>query len=56
MARLPRYRTGDPEIDQDIDQLINKIGDVNDADLVFELIVSVRIPPTRRLKRPATSS
>lgn len=40
MARLPRYRTGDPEIDQDIDRLITKIGDVNDSDLVFELIVS----------------
>jgi uncharacterized protein (TIGR00730 family) len=40
VARLPRYRTGDPEIDQDIDALIAKVGDVNDADLVFELIVS----------------
>ena len=35
MARLPRYRTGDPEIDQDIEQLIAKIGDVKDADLVI---------------------
>jgi len=40
VARLPRYRTGDPDIDQDIDRLITKIGDVNDSDLVFELIVS----------------
>jgi uncharacterized protein (TIGR00730 family) len=40
VARLPRYRTGDPEIDQEIDDLITKLGDVHDADLVFELIVS----------------
>ncbi|MDQ1476820.1 MAG: hypothetical protein QOE62_2049 [Actinomycetota bacterium] len=40
MARLPRYRTGDPEIDQEIDDLITKVGDDNDSDLVFELIVS----------------
>ena len=40
MARLPRYRTGDPEIDEEIAGLIEKVGDVNDADLVFELIVS----------------
>lgn len=40
MARLPRYRTGDPEIDDEIAGLIAKVGDVNDADLVFELIVS----------------
>ncbi|MCU1464639.1 MAG: hypothetical protein JWM72_567, partial [Actinomycetia bacterium] len=26
MARLPRYRTGDPEIDQEIDDLITKLG------------------------------
>jgi uncharacterized protein (TIGR00730 family) len=40
MARLPRYRTGDPELDQRIADLIADIGDVHDADLVFELIVS----------------
>ena len=40
MARLPRYRTGDPELDRDIEALITKVGDVHDADLVFELIVS----------------
>ena len=40
MARLPRYRTGDAEIDQSIDALISQIGDVHDADLVFELMVS----------------
>jgi uncharacterized protein (TIGR00730 family) len=40
VARLPRYRTGDPELDRDVEALIAKVGDVNDADLVFELIVS----------------
>ena len=40
MPRLPRYRTGDPELDQRIASLISDIGDVHDADLVFELIVS----------------
>jgi uncharacterized protein (TIGR00730 family) len=40
VARLPRYRTGDAEIDESIDALIAQIGDVHDADLVFELIVS----------------
>jgi uncharacterized protein (TIGR00730 family) len=40
MPRLPRYRTGDPELDQRIAALIDDIGDVHDADLVFELIVS----------------
>jgi uncharacterized protein (TIGR00730 family) len=40
VARLPRYRTGDSELDQDIAALIAKVGDVRDPDLVFELIVS----------------
>ena len=40
MPRLPRYRTGDPELDQRIAALIDDIGDVHDTDLVFELIVS----------------
>ncbi len=40
MARLPRYRTGDPELDQQLADLIAGLGDVHDADLVFELMVS----------------
>lgn len=40
MARLPRYRTGDPEIDEQIADLIAKLGDVPDSDLLFELVVS----------------
>ncbi|HET9730923.1 MAG TPA: LOG family protein, partial [Acidimicrobiia bacterium] len=39
-TRLPRYRTGDAEIDQQIADLIAKLGDVDDTDLIFELIVS----------------
>jgi len=40
MARLPRYRTGDPELDQRLADLIASLGDVHDTDLVFELMVS----------------
>ncbi len=40
MARLPRYRTGEPDLDQRIAELVANLGDVRDADLVFELIVS----------------
>lgn len=40
MARLPRYRTGDPELDQRLADLIAELGDVHDTDLVFELMVS----------------
>jgi hypothetical protein len=40
MARLPRYRTGDPELDQQITDLITAVGDGRDSDLIFELIVS----------------
>ena len=40
MARLPRYRTGDPELDQRLADLIAELGDVHDSDLVFELMVS----------------
>ena len=38
--RLPRYRTGDPELDQKLADLISGLGEVHDADLVFELLVS----------------
>jgi hypothetical protein len=40
MARLPRYRTGDAELDQQIADLIASLGDVHDTDLVFEMMVS----------------
>jgi uncharacterized protein (TIGR00730 family) len=41
MTRMPRYRTGDPEIDEQIADLIAKLGDdVRDTDLLFELVVS----------------
>ena len=40
MPRLPRYRTGDAELDQRFSDLITSLGDVHDADLVFELMVS----------------
>jgi hypothetical protein len=40
VARLPRYRTGDPDLDAQIADLVAKVGDGADADLVFELVVS----------------
>ena len=40
MARLPRYRTGDAELDQRIAALVTSLGDIHDSDLVFELIAS----------------
>jgi uncharacterized protein (TIGR00730 family) len=40
VARFPRYRTGDADLDQQIGDLISKVGDVRDSDLLFEMIVS----------------
>jgi hypothetical protein len=40
MAKLPRYRTGDEELDTQIADLVSSLGDVRDGDLVFELVVS----------------
>src|SRR3954453_2077250 len=40
MAKLPRYRTGDEELDTQIAALVASLGDVRDGDLVFELVVS----------------
>jgi uncharacterized protein (TIGR00730 family) len=40
MARLPRYRTGDRELDERIADFVAALGDIDDADLVYELVVS----------------
>jgi len=40
MAKLPRYRTGDEELDGKIADLVASLGDVRDGDLIFELVVS----------------
>jgi hypothetical protein len=37
---LPRYRTGDPAIDEAIADLVTRAGASFDADLIFELVVS----------------
>ena len=39
-AKLPRYRTGDPEIDAEIAQLVAQVGGGRNDDLIFELIAS----------------
>jgi uncharacterized protein (TIGR00730 family) len=40
MERLPRYRTGDPELDAAIAELVTRAGPVEHFDLVFEMVVS----------------
>jgi uncharacterized protein (TIGR00730 family) len=40
VARLPRYRTGDADLDQHISELIALAGETHDTDLIFEMIVS----------------
>lgn len=41
MADLPRYRTGDPELDADLVALLDRAGVGRDRDLLFELLTSV---------------
>lgn len=41
MARMPRYRTGDAHLDEQIRALVAQLGDIDDADLIFELMVTV---------------
>lgn len=40
MARTPRYRTGDPDLDHAISHLVARSGVSRDDDLIYELIVS----------------
>lgn len=40
MARTPRYRTGDPDLDHAIAHLVARSGTTRDDDLIYELIVS----------------
>lgn len=40
MENLPRYRTGDADLDRQVADLIDAAGDVTNPDLVFELISS----------------
>jgi len=40
MARAPRYRTGDRELDAAVSDLVERIAEPDDADLIFELVVS----------------
>ncbi len=40
MERLPRYRTGDAELDAAIAELVTRAGAAGHVDLVFEMIVS----------------
>ena len=38
--RLPRYRTGNDDLDRDIARLVERTADPGDAELVFELVAS----------------
>jgi uncharacterized protein (TIGR00730 family) len=40
LQRLPRYRTGDAELDAAIGELVDRIGSEKDSDLIFEMVVS----------------
>jgi uncharacterized protein (TIGR00730 family) len=40
VERLPRYRTGNAELDRTVADLATRVADPADADLVFELLVS----------------
>lgn len=40
MRHLPRYRTGDADLDERVVALIDSLGHVDDADLIFEMIAS----------------
>jgi uncharacterized protein (TIGR00730 family) len=40
VTKLPRYRTGDPELDQLVAQLVEETGGTSHSDLVFELVAS----------------
>src|SRR3989440_12799795 len=50
MERLPRYRTGDPELDAAIAELVTRAGARGHVDLVFEMIA-----PALRMARDAAS-
>ncbi len=38
--KLPRYRTGDPALDDEVAALVERVATPTDADLVFELVAS----------------
>src|SRR5215831_9394903 len=38
--RLPRYRTGDDALDAEVAELVERVSNADDADLIFELVAS----------------
>ena len=38
--KLPRYRTGDAALDEDVAALVDRVSDPADSDLIFELVAS----------------
>ncbi len=47
MERLPRYRTGDARLDAAVADMVDRVADPDDADLVFELVASAVAPGPR---------
>jgi uncharacterized protein (TIGR00730 family) len=39
-VKLPRYRTGDDSLDEEVAALVERVSDPADADLIFELVTS----------------
>jgi uncharacterized protein (TIGR00730 family) len=40
MEKLPRYRTGDPDLDRAVEALVDEVGAGRNEDLIFELVTS----------------
>ena len=38
--QLPKYRTGDPQLDEAVRALVEQVGKSNGDDLVFEMVVT----------------
>lgn len=41
MERLPRYRTGDEDLDAAVEALVDRVGPTDDAALIFEMVSTV---------------
>jgi len=41
VERLPRYRTGDDELDAAVETLVDRVGPTDDAGLIFEMVSTV---------------
>lgn len=49
--KLPRFRTGDPDLDGEIAALVNRVGTTSNEDLIFELVASALLLAKDRVDR-----